>query len=429
MKIFIEGMWHLGLVTSACLTKLGHEVVCRDDPEAIANLALGIFPVAEPLVSELITSAHERKLISFTSSFDCIASCDLTWICYDTPIDSNDEADPVSILAKMQHLIDVCPIDMLVIISSQLPVGSCRILEEYAKLAKPDTMFEFLCIPENLRLGSAVDNFLNPDRIVVGIRNTFSKKQLADLFGDLADMIIYMSIESAEMSKHALNTFLATSVVLTNEIAGICESTGADAVEVARALRSDSRIGPKAYVLPGLSFSGGTLARDVNYLTTYHDGSTQLPLLASILKSNDLHKQWLDRVLRSLINDLTITSVGILGLTYKPGTDTLRRSLMIEILENWAEQGYQLYAYDPSFPDIQQISSRVSLCQDITDVLRHVQVLVISTPCDEFKDLMTLLKHPNSTVRHVIDPSRILIHPPSPSTCISYHAVGYSDPL
>jgi UDPglucose 6-dehydrogenase len=209
--------------------------------------------------------------------------------------------------------------------------------------------------PENLRLGHAVDDFLRPKRIVVGVRSRGDRELLHGLLSSITESIEWMSVESAEMTKHAINAFLAASVAFANEIASICESVGADAKEVERGLKTEARIGPRAYLSPGAAFAGGTLARDVAFLNrTALERGVTTPLLASVLPSNTMHQQWVQRKLRGLFADLSRATVAVWGLTYKPGTDTLRRSASVELCNWMIREGMTIHVHDPmvqSLPD------------------------------------------------------------------------------
>src|SRR5262249_19142379 len=222
----------------------------------------------------------------------------------------------------------------IVLVSSQLPVGST------ARLAAMAPRLRFACSPENLRLGKAIEVFTKPDRVIVGVRDMETRILLAQLFAPITSQLEWMTIESAEMTKHAINAFLAVSVTFANELASVCERVGADAKEVERGLKTESRIGPKAYLAPGAAFAGGTLARDVAFLTEL--GARHglvLPLLGGVRPSNDAHQQWARRRLEDRLGSLAGATVAVWGLTYKPGTDTLRRSAAIELCRSLAAAG------------------------------------------------------------------------------------------
>jgi UDP-glucose 6-dehydrogenase len=231
----------------------------------------------------------------------------------------------------------------VVIVSSQLPVGSVARLEAMAPKLR------FAASPENLRLGKAIEVFTKPDRVIVGVRDDATKATVTKLFAPITDRIEWMSVESAEMTKHAINAFLALSVTFANELASVCERVGADAKEVERGLKTESRIGPKAYLAPGGAFAGGTLARDVAFLTALgKQHALVLPLLGGVRPSNEAHKHWPQRRLIDRLGEIAGKTIAVWGLTYKAGTDTLRRSASVELCRDLAARGAKVVAWDPA---------------------------------------------------------------------------------
>lgn len=348
MHVGVLGLGHLGSVTAACLAELGHRVVGMDFDEArVANLSKGIAPFFEPGLEELIGRGLSSGNLRFTGPAHDANAMDILWVAYDTPVD-DDVADPEFVMAQIERAVLGMSHDVVVLVSSQLPVGSVRRLEYAGTLNSGTPQLKVAYSPENLRLGHAVDDFLRPERIVVGVRSSRDRDLLKGLFSSITESIEWMSVESAEMTKHAVNAFLAASVVFANEVASICESVGADAKEVERGLKTEKRIGPRAYLSPGGAFAGGTLARDVAYLNrTARERGVTTPLLSSVLASNDSHKHWVQRKLRGLFVDLSRTTVAVWGLTYKPGTDTLRRSASVELCDWMIREGATIHVHDP----------------------------------------------------------------------------------
>lgn len=298
MNICVFGLWHLGSVYSACLAKLGHQVTgLDDDKEVTANLQKGKAPLFEPGLDELITENIKAKRLSFTSDAQkAIKAAQSVWVTFDTPVDENDRADTLFVEKNIKTIMPLIKNGTKVIISSQAPVGFVSKIERYFSKTYPEKKCYFTCSPENLRLGKALDAFLNPDRIIIGVRNPEDKEVFEPLFSTITTRLEWMKTESAEMTKHAINSFLATEVCFANEIATICEQVGADAKEVERGLKTESRIGPKAYLGPGVAFSGGTLARDINFLRNLSE-KYKLPsyLINAVDESNGYHKGWVVR--------------------------------------------------------------------------------------------------------------------------------------
>ena len=268
MKICVFGLWHLGTVTSACLASIKQYVVGLDlDNIVVKNLKNGVLPLFEPDLENLVKKGISDNFLEFSTNIEqSIHNAQVIWVAHDTPVDENDCADVNFVIDQVIQIFPYLKDGQNILISSQLPVGSVAYLEKLFHRLYPNISASFAYSPENLRLGKAISAFTKPERIVIGIRNESDKKIYTELLSSFTNHIEWMSVESAEMTKHALNAFLATSIVFINEIATICEKVGADAQEVERGLKTDIRIGQKAYLSPGSAFSGGTLARDINFL-------------------------------------------------------------------------------------------------------------------------------------------------------------------
>lgn len=390
MNIAVVGLWHLGTVTAACVAAAGFRVIGVDEnTETIAGLAAARLPVAEPGLAELIQTARENGDLSFTADVSAVAEAELVWVTYDTPVDEDDHADVTFVVDRITALFPFLQQQALVIISSQLPVGSTRRVEGAYHAAQPHGTATFAYVPENLRLGKAIEAFTRPERVVVGIRSQDDQPRIATVLRPFTERIEWMSVESAEMTKHAVNAFLATSVAFINELAVLCERVGADAREVERGLKSESRIGPRAYVRPGGAFAGGTLARDVTFLLE-RGQSEQVPvhLFAGVLQSNEAHKQWARHRLRDAVSSLAGKTVAVLGLTYKPGTNTLRRSSAIEICRWLHTQGAIVIAYDPVISEIAaELLPVIRLCSTMEAAVRGAHAALIATEWPAFSAL------------------------------------------
>lgn len=427
MKVCVQGLWHLGSVTAACLASVGHKVV-GFDPEAatIASLKRGKAPLFEPGLDDLLHAGISKGNLTFSCDpAEALSRAEVLWVAFDTPVDDDDQADVVFVQNQIQVALPYLADGAVVLVSSQMPVGSIRKLEAFASQHVPGKRFNFACFPENLRLGKALDVFLKPDRIVVGVRNTESRRVLEELLNPVTDRMEWMSVESAEMTKHAINAFLATSVTFANEIAAICELVGADAKEVERGLKTEARIGPKAYVSPGGPFAGGTLARDIAFLSIESDAHHLLtPLLSAVRPSNDEHKNWVRRKLLQKFDMLSGVSVAIWGLTYKPGTDTLRRSLAVELCDWLLEQGAKVSIFDPAVKQLpERWAGKVSHCLTALDAVVQAEALVIGTEWPEFKPLASELASKAHSGLVVVDANRHLsVKLLDPS--FSYLAVG-----
>ena len=427
MKICVQGLWHLGSVTAACLASVGHDVVGLDaDQATIDGLAQGRAPLFEPGLDAILQAGIASKKLRFSASpADVVSGAEVLWVAFDTPVDDEDQADVEFVNAQIKAVLPLLAEGAVVLVSSQMPVGSIRKLEDFASLTLPNKRFSFACSPENLRLGKAIDVFLKPDRIVVGVRNADSRATLERLLSPITDKIEWMSVESAEMTKHAINAFLATSVTFANEIAAICELVGADAKEVERGLKTEARIGPKAYLSPGGPFAGGTLARDIEFLGMASRAKNLVtPLLSSVRPSNDEHKNWVRRKLLAKFDKLNGITVAIWGLTYKPGTDTLRRSLAVELCDWLLEQGASVHVHDPAVQHLpERWAGRVVSHKLALGALAEADVLVVGTEWLEFRQQASELVSVAKPHLVVIDANRHL-QAALASSGLKYVAVG-----
>ena len=404
MKIVVQGLWHLGCVTAACCAKYFPVIGLDFDTATVAKLSQGQAPLFEPGLNELIAAGLASKKLSCTT--DAKAACtnaDVLWLRYDTPVNQDDESDVTFVLDNLCRALPHLPRGALVLISSQLPVGTC------AKLEKEFPQVHFACSPENLRLGKAIDSFEKAERVVVGIRDDAKKADLEKLFTPFTPQILFMHTESAEMVKHALNSFLALSITFINEVARLCEHTGADAKEVAAGLKSEARIGPKAYLGPGGPFAGGTLARDVVTLTKIADAKGEkISVIPAIKQSNDLHRGWAFRRLQARLDDLRGKRISILGLTYTTNTDTLRRSAAVELCKRLWEAGAKVAAFDPVVNSLPKELGKVLLAADIAGALRNADAAVICTEWLQFHQADWAKIVPTMRQRVFVDANRFL---------------------
>ncbi len=386
-KVGVIGIWHLGSVYSACLAELGYQVIgIDDDIDRVNNLNLGIPPVFEPGLKELILSNIERRRLTYTTDIKTIENCAHVMITFDTPVDENDDVDLSSILDACRKMSTNLNNGTMIIISSQVPVGTCDYIKSTIKLVNSSIELEIAYCPENLRLGKAIDYFMKPDRIVIGADNIESLDRVEKFFNIIAAPKLRMDLRSAEMTKHALNAFLATSISFANEIANLCDEAGADAVSVISALKSDSRIGQGVPLHPGLAFSGGTLARDLKILAKLgNDNNYDTSLINGVLEVNRRQNSLVIKKLRKIFGELSGLTVGILGLTYKAGTSTLRRSASLEIIKELTANRITIKAYDPKAdPEEVRLHKNFEFLPDPYTVAKDSDALVILTEWHEF---------------------------------------------
>lgn len=427
MKIAIIGLWHLGSVMAACLASRGHFVFAYDPDEAVReNLRIGKAPIFEPELNELLQKglmSHQLKIINDLS---LLKTVEIIWITFDTPVNELDQADVKFIQNEVIKIAPFIQENTLLLVSSQLPIGSTKYFKKMISDMIPEINFSVGYIPENLRLGKAIPIFLNPDRVIVGLERAEDKIKIVEVFKLITSNLIWMSIESAEMTKHALNAFLATSIVFINEIAVLCEQYGADAAEIEQGLKSEERIGAKAYLRAGEAIAGGTLLRDVHFLNELaKDKNIHLPLVSGILHSNNTHKQWLFSKIHSVFSELNNKVIAILGLTYKPNTDTLRRSVAVEMAQYLYEQGAIIKAYDPMIqclPD--HLKKVIQLTASEEEALDSSDAFIIATPHLQFKNDKLLLWIDKMKQKNIFDPMRFLNHFLENVVSLNYYSIG-----
>ncbi len=427
MNICVVGLWHLGTVTAACLASGGHRVTGLDfDETVIDHLKNGQPPLFEPGLEELVKKGLQSRALSFsTQPEDALSGAEVVWVSYDTPVDDDDNADVEYVVERISRLFPYLEAGQEVLISSQIPVGTSKHLESLLAQARPGIDVPFSYSPENLRLGKAISVFTQPDRVVVGVRTEKSRKVFTELLAPFTDHIEWMSVESAEMTKHALNAFLATSVTFINEIAAICEQVGADAKEVERGLKSEARIGPKAYLGPGGAFAGGTLARDIAFLTQLgQQNDVPIYLVPAVRASNDAHKNWPRRRLIQLLGTLQGKTVAVWGLTYKAGTDTLRRSSAIELCEWLLAQGARVQAHDPAVKSLPEQFAGIRICNSALEAAQGADALVIATEWPDYRSVSMTEILETMPAAIVLDANRFLAASLETLPNVTYVAVG-----
>lgn len=380
MNITVLGLWHLGCVTAACCAERFQVQGLDFDAALINALNEGKPPISEPGLEELIQAGLRKGLLAFSTDAERVcANTDLLWVCFDTPVDDQDRADVEFVLLRLRRCLANLRPGSIVLISSQMPAGTCK------TLTAEFPQFSFACSPENLQLGRALDAFRKAERIILGARGE-AAGILKELLSQFSNKVLAVTPESAEMTKHALNSFLALSVSFANEMARLCELVGADAREVEAGLKADIRIGPRAYVSPGPAFAGGTLARDVAMLTELGTQfGEKLFLIPAIKQSNDQHKDWALLKLQRLLGNLKGKTIAVLGLTYKPFTDTLRRSSSVELCRRLVEHSCAVRAFDPAVKQWEMAG--VLLCPSASEALAGVDAVVLATPWPEFRQL------------------------------------------
>ncbi len=392
MKICVTGIWHLGAVTSVCLADLGYTVTGHDpDVLKVELLNGGHPPIYEPGLEELLIANQAAGRLSYTADLsEALQGAAYVFITHDTPVDERDEVDVSGVLQTVATLALFVEDGATIVVSSQVPVGTCEDLAASIRQVNPSLNFGIAYVPENLRLGQAIDRFKHPDMIVVGADNPSTLAKVRHVFSVFEASILAVDLRTAEMTKHAINAYLAMCISFANELANISDTVGADALKVIEGLRRDSRVSQAAPLFPGLGFAGGTLARDLRILQRLgQEQNHETPLVNGILRVNERQNSAVVERLEQALGSLDGLTIGVLGLTYKPGTSTLRRSSAIEMIQVMSGAGARVKAFDPK-ADPTEVEAHVGSfrrCDSPYDVAEESDALVLVTPWPEFKKL------------------------------------------
>src|SRR5262245_38406140 len=387
MRVTVYGLGHQGAVTAACLAAAGHRVIGLDeDASRVAELAAGRPREQEPELPERLQGGVAAGRLCFTSDpAYALREAEVLWIAFDTPLGEGDAPDLDWLWARIDRVAAHVRPGTLVVLSSQAPAGFLGALEERWR----EKGAGFAAAPENLRRGQAVRGFERADRVVVGVRAAGDHARLTELFAPLGARIEWMSPESAEMTKHALNAWLGASVAFVNELARLCEAVGADVAEVERGLKSDGRIGERAYFSAGAPFSGGALGRDLRALASLAARrGVEAPLVGAVVASNAAHERWAYQAVRRTLRGVSRPAAAVLGLAFKPGTDVVCRSAALEIAMALQADGVAVRAHDPAVRALPpELAAHVELCADPLAALRGADVAVIATAWPEYAEL------------------------------------------
>jgi UDPglucose 6-dehydrogenase len=389
-KIGIIGLWHLGCVVASSLADAGRNVIGTDfDQKILEGLKNKKAPIQEPGLEELLNKNIKKGTLVLTNSFQqAISSVDFILIAFDTPVDSNDRLDLSPIHKACDLIAKYAPKKFTLVIMSQIPVGTSRELKKIILNKNKKLSFDVIYSPENLRLGEALKGFINPERIIVGLEKHNTKQKAEELFSFTRAPKIYMDLESAEMTKHAINAYLATSISFINELANLSEVLSVDIRKVIEGMKSDGRIGKRAFLSPGLGFSGGTLGRDIQVLKSFGKKlEIKTDLVSAVLKINKNRKKMLFKKINDIFPSLSRLNIGLLGLTYKAGTNTLRRSVALEIAKKLISKNANVSAFDPMISEKIHSVKSLKILKNPYEVANGADVLILMTDWPEFKNI------------------------------------------
>ncbi len=389
--ICIIGSGHVGLVTGACLADLGNRVICMDDDVTkIDTLRKGMAPFYEPGLEEMAHRNMNRGMLSFTTSVaEGVKQAEIVFICVGTPQKSSGEADLSYVEMTFKRAAKAIDSYKVIVAKSTVPVRTGNWIRNTMKLDSPlNSAFDVVSNPEFIREGSAIHDFMHPDRIVIGAETERAANTMTDLYRPLKAPILVTNIETAELIKHASNSFLALKISYINAIANICEKVGADVVKVAEGMGYDKRIG-REFLEAGVGYGGYCFPKDLAaFIRTAEDAGYDFELLRNIQKINDSQRQQLVSKAKSILRNLNGKTIGVLGLSFKPNTDDMREAPSIDIIRKLQQERVRIKAYDPqAMENAKAILDDVEYCQDPYDVARDSDALILITEWDEFRSL------------------------------------------
>ena len=432
MRVAMIGTGYVGLVTGTCFADLGHEVVCVDnDAGKVERLRNGEIPIFEPGLEDMVKHNVRAKRLSFTTSYaEAIPDCEAVFIAVGTPTKETDgSADLTAVYAVAKELAKHLKGYTVVVDKSTVPVGTGAEVEAIIRKESPSADFDVASNPEFLREGSAIDDFMKPDRVVVGIDGERPRKVMEALYRPLTmheTPVIYTSRATAELTKYAANAFLATKVTFINEIADICERVGADVQDVSRGIGMDSRIGPK-FLQAGAGFGGSCFPKDTLALTgTARKAGAPTLIVEAVMEANNERKRRMaQKIIAACGHDIKGKTLGVLGVTFKPNTDDMRDAPSLDIIPLLQAAGARIRAYDPEgMEEARKYLNDIEWVDDAYSVMPEADALLILTEWNEFRVLdfdriKRLLKAPL-----IIDLRNIYAPADLAAYGFTYHSVG-----
>lgn len=378
--IGVIGLWHLGSVSVAAWMSAGVRVVAWDPDEKLrASIAACRGTVTEPGLAEALRSGSDQGLLTIADhANDAIVAATVVQLAFDTEVGKSGAHDDPRLDEAVAAFATLAEDGSLLLVSSQVPVGTCRRWREL--LEREDRGLQIAHAPENLRLGSALEDFVQPDRLLIGADDPATLERTADILAPFSGTPLTMSLTAAELVKHATNAYLALCIAFANDLAWLSLAAGADPGEVAAGLRADPRVSPAAPLRPGAAFSGATLLRDVVALRTLGESCGRPDLFAAIIVANERHSGIAFAWLEELLGTLEGAKVAVAGLTYKPGTSTLRDSLPLRLVSQLLQRGAVVSVWDPAAepigaaPGLTRVESLEACVQD-TDALAVMTAL------------------------------------------------------
>ncbi len=410
MNITVIGAGYVGLVTGTCFAELGNHVTCVDvNKEKIANLKKGILPIYEPGLEAMVMSNIAEHRLHFAASLqDTTTKPDVIFIAVGTPSDKDGSADMQYVLEAARNIGDHIEDYCVIVDKSTVPVGVAdqvkSIIKQKLKKRKLKVKFSVVSNPEFLREGAAIDDFMNPDRIIVGCTSKKAKSIILELYTPILrnpEKIYFMNVKDAEMTKYVANAMLATKISFLNEMAILCERMGVDVENVRLGIGSDVRIG-NLFINPGCGYGGSCFPKDVKALVKMAESNGFDPLILRAVEERNYHQKHVlpNKIIKKFGKDLSDVTIAVWGLSFKPGTDDMREASSLVLLEKLMAHNATVYAYDPvAMPAAKQLlpkewfkSGKLHLVEHQYDALKKVDALVLVTEWKPFRypDIATM---------------------------------------
>jgi UDPglucose 6-dehydrogenase len=419
MRVAMIGTGYVGLVSGACLSEFGHDVVCVDkETTKIAALTAGRIPIFEPGLDEVVAVNVKAGRLSFTTDLAAaVKAADAVFIAVGTPSRRGDgHADLSFVFGAAEEIAAALDGYTVVITKSTVPVGTGRKVEDIIRRRRPDAEFDVASNPEFLREGSAIEDFRRPDRVVVGCESGRARAVVKEIYRPIylnETPILFTSRESSELTKYAANAFLATKITFINEIADICEKVGADVQDVARGIGLDGRIGGK-FLHAGPGFGGSCFPKDtLALLKTSQDCGAPTRIIEAVVAINDARKIAMTDKIERAFGGVGGKTIAVLGLTFKPNTDDMREAPSLVIVPGLQAKGARIRAYDPEGTEEARKLLDAEFCADAYEAIAGADGVVILTEWNEFRALdlarvKTLLKQPLMVdLRNIYGPAQM----------------------
>ena len=432
MRIAMVGTGYVGLVSGACFSEFGLDVICVDkDEKKIKDLNSGIIPIFEPGLDVLVRNNFQSGRLKFSTNLKkSIRESEVVFIAVGTPSRRGDgHADLTYVYDVAKEIAETIDSYKVIAMKSTVPVGTGREVQKIIQDVNPNAEFDIVSNPEFLREGSAINDFMRPDRIVIGADSTKAKDVMRHLYKALyliETPILFTNLETSEIIKYAANTFLATKITFINEISDLCENVGADIHDVSKGIGLDKRIGSK-FLHPGPGYGGSCFPKDtLAFIKSAKEYNSPLRIVETVVDINNNRKSKMhERVINACNGSVNGKKIAILGLTFKPNTDDMRDSPALEIVNNLVNAGAKISAYDPGGMDeAKKIIKNIKYCKNTYETVESASCLVIITEWNEFRslDFVRIKKSMQSPV--LVDLRNIYSPEDMKSYGFTYYSIG-----